>query len=78
MDATIRSDTNDALDRRLEVAATLMKQGKTDRATEIYQQSTKLRPDNAIAWEAIVGTYARTRNFAQAKIAVRSMPQVRC
>ncbi len=75
MDTAAQSDTPDALDRRLEVAAMLMDAGKADRAVEIYQQTTKLHPGNAIAWAGLVGAYARQRNLAQVKATVRSMPQ---
>src|SRR5438552_846803 len=75
MEAAAQSDTNDALNVRLEVASALVDQGKMDRAFEVYRQATRLHPDNAIAWQGLVGGYTRMRDFAQAKAAVRSMPQ---
>jgi cellulose synthase operon protein C len=75
MEAAAQSDTNDALNVRLEVASALIDQGRLDRAFEIYRQATRLHPDNAIAWQGLVGGYTRMRDFAQAKAAVRSMPQ---
>jgi Tfp pilus assembly protein PilF len=75
IDAAAQADTDDALNVRLEVASALMDQGKMDRAFEVYKQATRLHLDNAIAWEGLVGGYARMRDFAQAKAAVRSMPQ---
>src|SRR5437870_4047717 len=75
MEAATQSDTNDALNVRLEVASALVDQGKMDRAFEIYRQATRLHPDNAIAWQGLIGGYTRMRDFAQAKAAVRSMPQ---
>jgi cellulose synthase operon protein C len=75
MSAAVQSDPEGALNARLEVASALMDQGKTDRAIQIYQQATKLHPENAIAWEGLVGAYSRGRDFAQAKVALSSMPQ---
>jgi len=75
MEAAAQSDTNDALNVRLEVASALVDQGKMDRAFEVYRQATRLHPDNAIAWQGLIGGYTRMRDFAQAKAAVRSMPQ---
>src|SRR5207244_9194034 len=75
MEAAAQSDTNDALNVRLEVASALVDQGKMDRAFEVYRQATRLQPDNAIAWQGLIGGYTRMRDFAQAKAAVRSMPQ---
>ena len=49
MSAAAQSDPEGALNARLEVASALIDQGKTDRAIQIYQQATKLHPENAIA-----------------------------
>src|SRR5579864_2058593 len=75
MDAASTSDSAEALNLRLETAGVLMDQGNVDRALEIYQQATKLHPDNALAWEAVVGAYARRREFVQAKTAMQTMPR---
>ena len=75
MDAAIQADTTEALNARLEVANALMEQGRGDRAMEVYEHTTKLHPDNMLAWQALVGAYARERNFRDAKTVVRSMPQ---
>src|SRR5262249_2604477 len=60
---------------RLDLAHLLMQEANRGLAVAIYQQATKLHPDSVIAWSALVGQYARQREFAQAKGAVRSMPQ---
>ena len=70
-----RSDSEEALNARLEVASALMEQGNIARALEIYQQATKLHPESAIAWEGLVGAYSRQHDSANAKLAVRSMPR---
>jgi cellulose synthase operon protein C len=75
LDAASRSDSEQALNVRLEIAGTLMDQGKMDRAINIYQNATASHPENALAWQGLVGAYARTRDFAHARAAVRSMPQ---
>lgn len=69
------SDTADALGMRLQIAGAFMDQGKTVRAIEILGQATQLHPDDASAWEALVGAYTRQGNFSQAVAVVRSMPQ---
>ena len=75
MNVASPSESNDALNARLEAASLLMDQGKTNRAIEVYQQAAKLHPENAIAWQGLVGAYSRQQNFSAAKMAVRSMPQ---
>jgi tetratricopeptide (TPR) repeat protein len=74
-DAAAQSDTTEALNFRLEVASALMEQGKPERAIEVYQQAAKLYPNEVIAWQALVGAYARNHDFAQAKATVHSMPE---
>jgi tetratricopeptide (TPR) repeat protein len=75
LDAANRSDSEQALSVRLEIAGALMDQGKPDRALDIYQHATASHPDNVLAWQGLVGAYARTRDFTHARAAVRSMPQ---
>lgn len=69
------SDSNDALNLRLQIAADFLKQDKPARAIEIYIQATQLHPDDAGAWEGLVGAYTRGDDFSDAVAAVRNMPQ---
>ena len=76
LDAAAQSDTPEALSLRLEVASRLIAQpSQRGRALEIYQQAARLHPENAIAWQALVGAYVEKGDFAQAKTAVGSIPQ---
>ncbi|HEX6804117.1 MAG TPA: cellulose synthase subunit BcsC-related outer membrane protein [Terriglobales bacterium] len=75
MSAATASEPADALNARLDLAHVLMQAGQNDLAVQIYQQATKLHPENVLAWEALVGEYARQQKFEQAKALVRSMPQ---
>jgi tetratricopeptide (TPR) repeat protein len=69
------SDNAEALGVRLKIASMFLDQGKPLRAIEIYDQATQSHPDDASAWEALVGAYIREGNFSQAVAEVRSMPQ---
>jgi Tfp pilus assembly protein PilF len=69
------SDNADALNSRLEIASMLMNAGATLRAIDIYRQASEAHPENAGAWEGLVGAYLRMRDYSRAKAAVRSMPQ---
>jgi tetratricopeptide (TPR) repeat protein len=69
------SDNADALGARLKIASMFLDQGKPELAIEIYDQATQVHPDDASAWEALVGAYTREGNFSRAVAAVRSMPQ---
>jgi tetratricopeptide (TPR) repeat protein len=73
--AAARSDSEDALNVRLQIARMLMDQGKIDGGLAVYKQATQLHPDNAIAWEGLVGAYARVRDFTKADAALDAMPQ---
>jgi tetratricopeptide (TPR) repeat protein len=75
LDRASSSDNADALNARLEIAGTLMDTGQTLRAIDIYRQAAQSHPENAAAWEGLVGGYARMRDLPHAKMAVRSMPQ---
>src|SRR5262249_32077333 len=65
MNVASGADSTAALNMRLEAAGLLMDQGKVDRALEIYQQATRLHPDNALAWEAVIGAHTQRRDFAR-------------
>jgi tetratricopeptide (TPR) repeat protein len=69
------SDSADALNARLEIAGTLMNTGQTLRAIDIYRQASESHPDNASAWDGLVGGYVRMHDWPRAKLAVRAMPQ---
>src|SRR5262249_55570895 len=69
------SDTEAALNVRLQVANVLMDQGNAERAAEIYKQAAGLYPNNTIAWQGLIGAYTRLRNFDAAMAALRSIPQ---
>lgn len=69
------SDSADALSTRLQLAGAFLDQGKTGAAIEIYRQATRSHPDDPSGWEALVGAYIRGRDFSDAAITVRSMPQ---
>ena len=69
------SEPEHAVNARLEIASTLVKDGEPDRAIEIYRQTTQLHPKNAIAWEGLIGAYSQQRDYAHAKSAVGSMPR---
>lgn len=70
-----KSDTQPALDLRLQIAAAFMSKGNAGRAAEIYKQATQLHPDNPSGWEGLVGTYTHMGDFPEAIAAVRSMPR---
>lgn len=69
------SDTEAALNVRLQVAKLLMDDGNVERATEIYKQATEAYPKNSAAWQGLIGADARLRNFDAAMAALRSMPE---
>ena len=75
MEAASQNDNSVALNARLEIAAALAHNGNAPRAVEVYKQATQLHPENATAWQALVGHYVQTRDFDTAKQTVRSMPQ---
>lgn len=70
-----QSDSDDALSARLQLAGSFMEQGKTGHAIEIYRGATQSHPDDPSGWEGLVGAYTRLKNFPQAMVTVRSMPQ---
>lgn len=70
-----QTDSDEALSLRLEIADTLMEQGKVERAIEIYREATRSHPNDSSGWEGLVGAYTRLGNLAQAIATVRSMPQ---
>ena len=70
-----RSDSDDALSVRLQIAAQFMEHGKTGHAIEIYREATQSHPNNPSGWEGLVGAYTRLDSFQQAVATVRSMPQ---
>ena len=69
------TDSTEALNTRLETAGLLMDQGKVNSALEIYQQATRLHPENTLAWKAVIGAYTQQRDFTRAKAAVSAMPR---
>jgi len=75
LDAAGGSDSEEALAARLEVASVLMDQGDVDRAVLIYKQAAVSQPKNPVPWQGMVGAYLRKKDLAQAKAAIRSMPQ---
>jgi len=75
LDMATSSDNADALNARLDLAGILMNTGETLRAIDIYRQASQAHPENAGAWEGLVGAYVRMRDYSHAKLAVRSMPQ---
>src|SRR5262249_52516104 len=75
MDAARIPDNSAALNALLRLAGNLREQGRTEAALAVYRQAAELHPDNVHAWEGLVGAYARTHDYVQAKTAVRSMPQ---
>lgn len=70
-----RSDTDDALSVRLQIAGTFMEQGKTGYAIDIYLEATRSHPNNPTGWEGLVGAYTRLGDYSEAIASVRSMPQ---
>jgi Tfp pilus assembly protein PilF len=75
MERASSADNADALAARLEIAGALMKGGQILRAIDIYRQASAAHPDNAAAWEGLVGAYASMHDYSRAKLAVRAMPQ---
>ena len=75
METARKSDTEEALSLRLQIAGASLEQGKTGLAIEIFRQAALAHPDNPNGWEGLVGAYTRTGEFAQAITAVRSIPQ---
>jgi cellulose synthase operon protein C len=75
LNAAGSSDTEDALNLRLQVASILMDQGNAQRAAEVYKHAAHLHPDNAIAWQGLVGAYARLGEFDAAMTTLRAMPE---
>jgi Tfp pilus assembly protein PilF len=75
LDIAGSSDNADGMNARLDLAGTLMNAGKTLRAIDIYRQAVQERPENSGAWDGLIGAFVRLRDYAQAKAAVRSMPQ---
>jgi len=74
-DAAASSDSEDAMNIRLQVASTLVDQGNIEGALAVYKQATELHPDNVVAWDGLVGAYARTRDFSGAQGALNTMPR---
>ena len=75
LDVASRSDSAEALDARLELASVLVDQGNDDVAVSIYRHAAGAHPDNATAWEGLIGAYAHMRDFPKAMTALRSMPR---
>jgi cellulose synthase operon protein C len=70
-----RSDSEDALSLRLEIAGRFMDQDQAGRAIAIYREATRSHPDDPSGWEGLVGAYTRLGIASDAIAAVRSMPQ---
>jgi cellulose synthase operon protein C len=70
-----RSDSDDALSVRLQIAGKFMEQGKTGHAIDIYLEATRSHPNNPSGWEGLVGAYTRLGDYSEAIASVRSMPQ---
>src|SRR5207244_8975072 len=65
-----RSDTDEAVNSRLDVARVLMDRGDRDRAVSIYQQAVNARPAIGAAWEGLIGAYAQMKDFNRALAAL--------
>ncbi len=70
-----RSDSEEALGLRLQIAGRFMEQNQAGRAIEIFREATRSHPDNPSGWEGLVGAYTRLGISPQAIATVRSMPQ---
>ncbi len=75
LDVATHADTDEALAARLRVASLLLQQGHPDQAIAVYKQASELHPDDAAAWQGLIGTYASLRDFPRAMSAVQSMPR---
>jgi tetratricopeptide (TPR) repeat protein len=75
LDAARKSDSQDALSFRLQIAGAFMDRNETGHAIEIYKHATMIHPDNPSGWEGLVGAYTRIGDSSRAITAVRSMPQ---
>lgn len=75
IDAGVRSDTDEAVNARLEVATLLLKQGKGDSAVSIYEQAADAHPNTAAIWERLIEAYTRLGNIPKAMTVVQSMPR---
>jgi tetratricopeptide (TPR) repeat protein len=75
LEAANSADTEDALNVRLQVANLLMDQGNAERALQIYKHAADHHPNNAIAWQGLVGVYTRQNNFDAAIATLRAMPE---
>ena len=75
LDLATHSDSAEAVDSRLQVANTLMEEGRTLSAEAVYKQVTESHPDNSGAWEGLIGAYARLKDFTGAGAALSAMPQ---
>ena len=75
LDAASESDTDDAVNVRLQAANVLTKAGRTDLAVSIYKQATDDHPGLVSAWQGLIGAYTSMREFPRAMGAVRAMPR---
>ncbi len=69
------SDSEEALNLRLQVAKLLADDNRVDQATEIYRQAAEHHPNSDIAWQGLVGVYTRTQNYKAAMATLQAMPQ---
>jgi tetratricopeptide (TPR) repeat protein len=68
------SDTEEALNFRLQLAGVLMNQGNASRAIEVYKQATQSHPNSVAGWQGLVGAYTHVRDFSSALAIIRAMP----
>lgn len=75
LDVSTRSDSDAAMNARLEIAGLLMQQGNDANAALVYKRVTEGHSDNTTAWEGLIRAYARMQDFSSASAALRSMPR---
>jgi tetratricopeptide (TPR) repeat protein len=76
LDVSARSDSDAAMNARLEIAGLLMEQGNDANAALVYKRVTEAHSDNTPAWEGLIRAYARSHEFSSASAALGSMPRI--
>jgi tetratricopeptide (TPR) repeat protein len=75
LDAAEQSDSDEAVNLRLQAASMLTTSGNTGLALSIYKQATDDHPGLVNAWHGLIGVYTSTGEFGHAMATLRAMPR---